>query len=127
MRQYRGLTKDGKWVYGYYCDLGGLSYIAEYSVGAGRDVSGKIIGGWIEVIPETVGQSIGRKDENDEEIYEGDKVKIKPMYLGFMEGVVSWNISYASYQVEALDTRWLFDGIESIEIIGNVHQKGVET
>ena len=65
MRQYRGLTKDGKWVYGWYIKTD----FAHYIVPAKYTVNWKV---FIEVIPETVGQSIIVEGK---EFYEGDVTK----------------------------------------------------
>lgn len=63
MRKYRGLTKKGKWVYGWYVEKED-SHSNTYSVIVfGRD---------FEVIPKTVGQSIIVEGK---EFYEGDVVK----------------------------------------------------
>ena len=60
MRPYRGKTKDGKWVKGWYIEWKGLSYIIPLEVNFIRSVFEY----FIEVIPETVGQYTGRKDKN---------------------------------------------------------------
>ena len=83
MRQYRGMTKDGKWVYGWYCEVDGKHYIIPNTaemLGAGWEnpdgvpSSDEVIYGYVEVIPETVGQSTGLKDKNDKDLdwWEGD-------------------------------------------------------
>ena len=76
MKQYRGLTKDGKWVYGYYIKLGSHHLIADETTD--WDNAGELgvieIEGLIEVIPETVGQATGRKLKSGE-IYAGDTIK----------------------------------------------------
>ena len=73
MRQYKGLTKDAKWMYGWYCEIENRHYIIPNT--AKRYAIDKDDPGFYgnrEVIPETVGQQIGFKDENDNEIYEYD-------------------------------------------------------
>ena len=65
MRQYKGLTKEGKWVYGWYMERYGQSFII--NIDSKRDVDNMLA-----VILETVGQQVGFKDENNKEIYEYD-------------------------------------------------------
>lgn len=77
MRQYRGKTKDGKWVYGYL-DWERVEYgdDKEYAIHTGHD------GGFEEyyvVNIESVGQDTGLKD-----IYEGDK------FRGAKSGTIYW-------------------------------------
>lgn len=77
MKPYRGLTKDGKMVYGYYIVLGSHHLIADETTdwdSAGE--AGVIeIEGLIEVIPESISQQVGKQDDNGKEIYEGDEVQ----------------------------------------------------
>lgn len=68
MRQFRGLTKDTKrWAYGWYCEIEGRHWIVL------DDAEVDCIGAsTIEVIPESVGQSIIVEGK---EFYEGDVAK----------------------------------------------------
>ncbi len=134
MREYRGKRKDnGKWVYGKsYCNLAGLSYIAEYSQGEGSNVDGKIIGGWIQVSPKTVGQFTGKKDdaEHAHELFEDDICKAtwccaitfenEPHELiatiDWDETDLIWRFDYGYGSVALAD-----ENLQNIERIGNIH------
>ncbi len=66
MRQYRGKTKDGLWVYGYLFKVWEKAYILW---GTTNDIPDML-----EVIPETIGQPIGLKDKDGKDLgwWEGD-------------------------------------------------------
>ena len=90
MRSFRGLTKEGKWVYGWYLEMPGKQKPQVEDQGNGM-VSCQLVDAEIvsciaykskthvgldfcKVIPETVGQFTGLYDKNDKELdwWEGD-------------------------------------------------------
>ena len=93
--KFRGLTKDGKWVYGCYCEIGNIGCIVIENTPppvlgknaftmAGRGVV------FIEVDPKTVSQSTGLKDKNGKAIWEGDIVEMNPVDDEWTDVVVWW-------------------------------------
>ncbi|MFG5565107.1 YopX family protein [Enterococcus faecalis] len=84
--------------------------------------------GWIELKPEHLMQSIGLKDKNGVEIFEGDIVQYRDgeySYLGivkrdfyqfFIDGIEPDD------NYDFIDVSNTFDGTSSLEIIGNIHE-----
>ena len=119
MRNYRGLTKDGKWVYGWYVNNphGNTHIIIEpidYAVEDRHDV-----------IPETVGQQIGLPDKNGVEIYESDKITNGDKNIKFStKYVVEWiDCGFRARQIGTKSSIGLEYWKDSIEVIGNIHQE----
>ena len=114
MKQYRGLTKDGKWVYGWYVQSQRAHNIIPTGVSEwyGGGV-GKYFYGATEVIPETVGQQLPFDAQNGDKIYEGDIAKHSCGKLFVIEPTkVGWN-PFDEHCVKP----------HRIEcIIGNIHQ-----
>ena len=130
MKPYRGLTKDGKMVYG------NLIYLrhADKIEGARREsyfiqeIEGTYYGaevepcnrGWshnkYEVIPATVAQQVGLRDKNEKEGYENDKVSFgstRPVYL------IKWSICDAGFYLESIDEQKEHLGIGNL-IVGKI-------
>ena len=128
MKKYRGLTKEGKWVYGWYFyeKLNNKHYIlVEPSLLA--DYRFDAIVGHIEVIPKTVGQFTGLKDKDGKwELCKSDIIKgiHKTTNKEIIVEVV-WNSKTFQWGVKIDD--WIM-GLECLvvcydfEIIGNSHQ-----
>lgn len=77
--KFRGKSKDiySEWVFGYYVKARSRHYIVEeWNSEVGNDERWMENEGWVEVIPETVGQYIGTDFLNNK-IYENDVVKNK--------------------------------------------------
>jgi len=115
MRPYRGLTKDGKWVYGWYIP----NRIAIPAVDG-------TVYHYVEVIPETVGQFTGLKDKNGKEGCHHDLIlnphrnSGKPIEIIWEDG--GWRGLYVGVE----HGRFTY-GLNSVsmsmsEIIGNIHQ-----
>ena len=119
MRPYRGLTKDGKLVKGWYA----------------RQNEGEIANHYIfeidtfltyEVIPETVGQSTGLKDKDGKEGYYQDISKDKDGDIY----VIAWDRKRGIYYLRGIGPNCIGMDTESLdlmaigeqEIIGNIHQ-----
>jgi len=135
-RKFRGLTKEGKLVYGWYVKaiapssdgditksfIINIDWSVVYlDIDDEYQLEGECI---IEVIPETVGQFIGRTDKNSKEIYAGDKYR----WDGGEIGIIEWDEQTSGFCRRRkihpeIPYALQSDSEEHIEIIGNIHEK----
>lgn len=132
MRPYRGKTKEGKWVHGW-CVKGEHTYIITKTDFYNAVVSSPHQDGLnhmstccYEVLPETVGQSIGLKDKNDKrDLYGGDRIVI-----GKDRGVLVWDeydlcwalqLDCDDDSIQAICRYYTDEEKENIEYLGTIH------
>lgn len=121
--KFRGFSeKHNQWVYGYYVFCRGHHYILQAYNSNGCDERWEAAD-WIEVVPESVGQYTGQRDNNEKEIYEGDIIDKK----------FRWAISFkdcAFYAKNEYSKAYLLPEIirkrriagRPIEVVGNVYE-----
>ncbi len=122
--KFRGLVKGigdiKRWAYGGIFYVGKRAFIVldgvEIRVEIVNSQVGPTITDFVEVIPETVGQYIGKKDEDGVEIYEGDKMSWIPLIRDKQSEreirIVKWNKKEVGFQ-------GCFEG----NVIGNIWEE----
>jgi uncharacterized phage protein (TIGR01671 family) len=117
--KFRGLRTNGKgWVYGHYYEYNGKSIIGSEDHSDDADTYYND-----EVIPESVGQSLGIKDKNDKFIFEGDICRINFYDEGLKEGQVVFRVIHSGYYLEGDFGQYSMSTWEPkyIEVVGNIH------
>ena len=119
-RLYRGKrTDNGEWIYGYYCPCCFGYFPCRPAIIDKQEMES---GCWkpVEVIPETVGQDIGKKDKNGKKTFTGDIVN----YDGG-QFVVHYYPPHMAYYFNGLHGRGGANGFTMVsriyEVIGNVY------
>lgn len=109
--KFRGkCIHSGEWVYGNYIH-------SKRFVGCGNEhrIHDQDTGVHSDVIPETVGQFTGLKDDHDEEVFEHDIVADRwgdIATICYENG--QFRLKYSEYNVESFD-------FEHLVVIGNIH------
>lgn len=126
MRKYRGLSKAHKWVYGWYAEAGGRSYITSTpheSGFTGGEILTHDIAGFIEVIPETVGQFSGIFE--DMNVWDGDIITFLPIdrSTGILQTArVHYDEERTAFCVKSKAWSCPLSFCRKIKVISNIHQ-----
>lgn len=129
---FRGKTSSGKWIVGvFYRDSEGIFIITKLEITLAKRGRSYIVG-LEEIIPETVGQYIGRDDCNDQKLFDGDIILIDGKY----PKIIKWGDDCACFLTANIDSIkhkdwmdiwtqpskcWWKEFGREIEVIGNIY------
>jgi len=122
--KFRGLTEDGRWVYGDYLhtDRGGKTQCKDWIYSEPHIMRSNVFDKH-EVRPETVSQWTGLQDKNGKDIFEGDKVFFCGTKSDSAEAIVYFK---EGRFILSLDD-WSYKDIagwRNTEVIGNKWEQG---
>lgn len=97
MRKFRGKTKDGKWVKGWYCQASDRHLIIQSNAQLVNPAGGLVIdpcpnyyiNRYVEVIPETVEKFVC-KDKNGKDVWFDDEVQFMSSKYKIAGGFKDW-------------------------------------
>ena len=102
--KYRGMTKEGKWVYGSLVQLNsGLCYIIANIHGLHLPLDRKLMCEFTDqVLPETVGQFTGLHDSEGRESCHKDICLYADDSGTTQTGIIEWSDTRAAFYIEAI-------------------------
>lgn len=117
-----GITNylSGKWIYGFYW------YIEEHvnsALSKRHAIKSQNNGIDYEVIPESVGQFTGRKDDGEDELYVGDIIQFDYNFEAH-EGIIEWCDTELTFMVVSKISGLVFylhEVDDAVTKIGNIH------
>ena len=119
--KFRGFNrKNNVWLHGFYLQNRGAHFVCpdEWATGKSWDD--------YEIDPDTLGQLIDRKDKKDNDIYDGDIIRLDVCGDG-SHGVVVYDAEHAMFALRYDDPHnpviyGLYDCQQNeLEVIGNIH------
>lgn len=101
-QKFRGLSIDekskGEWQYGYLIEDSGQAFIINEVIEANEQYI--TIGSWCPIDKNTVSQSTGLHDKDDNEIFDGDILGIET-YTGIVHVNVYWDSNHALFMIKS--------------------------